>query len=187
MSDKKVHEVTEILQEWRDGDTAAADRLFPLVYEELKRQARSYLRRERPNHTLQPTALVNEAYLRLAEQTTLTAENRVHFYAIASRVMRQILVDHARGYKAEKRGSAVERFSLGDIEIMPQQTASDIVELDEALRKLELLDKRKCQVVDMRFFGGLTESEIAEVLSVTEKTVRRDWQFAKLWLFRELS
>lgn len=187
MSDENTHEVTEILQKWREGDSKAAERLFPLVYDELKRQARAYLRRERPNHTLQPTALVHEAYLRMVDRTALTAENRTHFFALASRVMRQILVDHARRRNAGKRGGAAERFSLENMDILPAQSAADLLELDEALQKLEKIDNRKCRVVDMRFFGGLKEKEIAEVLGITEKTVRRDWQFAKLWLYRELS
>ncbi|MGI8470140.1 MAG: sigma-70 family RNA polymerase sigma factor [Pyrinomonadaceae bacterium] len=187
MSDENTHEVTEILQKWREGDSKAAERLFPLVYDELKRQARAYLRRERPNHTLQPTALVHEAYLRMVDRTALTAENRTHFFALASRVMRQILVDHARRRNAGKRGGAAELFSLENMDILPAQSAADLLELDEALQKLEKIDNRKCRVVDMRFFGGLKEKEIAEVLGITEKTVRRDWQFAKLWLYRELS
>lgn len=187
MQGEDTHEVTGILQEWRSGDKSAAERLFPLVYDELKRQARKYLSRERSDHTLQPTALVHEAYLRMVDQTIVTAENRAHFFAIASRVMRQILVDHARKHKSEKRGGAAQRFSVEDIDILPEQSAADLLELDDALKKLETLDERKCRVVDMRFFGGMKESEIAEALGVAEKTVRRDWQFAKLWLFREMS
>ncbi len=187
MTEIKAHEVTAILDEWRRGNTDAAEKLFPLVYDELKRQARFYLNRERADHTLQPTALVHEAYLKFVDQTIVTAENRRHFFAIASRLMRQILVDHARGYHAEKRGGAAQRFALEDIDILPEQSAGDLIELHEALEKLEQIDERKCRVVDMRFFGGLNEQEIAEVLGVNEKTVRRDWQFAKLWLFRELS
>jgi RNA polymerase sigma factor (TIGR02999 family) len=181
------HEVTQILQEWKAGNSSASARLFPLVYEELKRQARRHLFRERVDHTLQATALVHEAYLRLVDQTSPAIENRTHFFAFASRVMRQILVDHAREHKAQKRGGAAQRFCVEDLDALPQQTAGDMLELDEAMRKLETIDERKCRVVDMRFFGGLKETEIAEVLGVTEKTVRRDWQFAKLWLYRELT
>jgi RNA polymerase sigma-70 factor, ECF subfamily len=188
MSQEQAHDVTRILHEWRAGDRQAAERLFPLVYDELRRQARNYLRRERENHTLQPTALVHEAYLRLVDQTSPAAvENRVHFFGIASRLMRQILVDHARGRNAEKRGGAAQRLSLEDVHVLPDQSAADLLDLDEALKRLEELDERKCRVVDLRFFGGLKEAEIAEILGVTEKTVRRDWQFAKLWLYRELS
>src|SRR5688572_3383931 len=181
------NEVTEILQEWRAGNRAASERLFPLVYDELKRQARKHLRRERPDHTLQPTALVHEAFLRIVDQTSPAIENRVHFFAFASRIMRQILVDHAREHNAAKRGGAAQRLSVADIDLLPDEGAADMLELDEALRKLETIDERKSQVVDMRFFGGLKESEIAEAMGVNEKTVRRDWQFAKLWLYRELT
>ncbi len=188
MQNGEAHDVTKILRDWSGGDAGAAERLFPLVYDELKKQARRYLSGERVEHTLQPTALVHEAYLKMVDQTVLSAENRAHFFAIASRVMRQILVDHARAHNAEKRGGAAQRFSIEDIEnVLPAQSAADLLELDEALQKLEALDERKSRVVDMRFFGGLNESEIAEVLGVGEKTVRRDWQFAKLWLLRELS
>jgi RNA polymerase sigma factor (TIGR02999 family) len=182
-----THEVTEILEQWREGNARAAERLFPLVYEELKHQARRHLSRERADHTLQPTALVHEAYMRMVDQTSPQIENRAHFFGFASRVMRQILVDHARQHKAEKRGGAAQRLSLNDIDLLPEQSAADLLELDEALKRLEAIDERKCRVVDMRFFGGLKEPEIAKVLGITEKTVRRDWQFAKLWLYRELS
>lgn len=187
MTNFSASDVTAILQEWRAGDAGAAERLFPLVYQELKRQARKYLSRERIDHTLQPTALVHEAYLKMVDQTSLAVENRTHFYAVASRIMRQILVDHARAHNAEKRGGAAQRFSIEDLQILPDNGGGDLLDLDEALRKLESLDERKCRVVDMRFFGGLSEMEIAEILGVNEKTVRRDWQFAKLWLYRELS
>ena len=187
MADEKAHEITEILREWRRGSSDASVRLFPLVYDELRRQARKHLSRERADHTLQPTALVHEAYLRMIEQSSLAVENRVHFFAFAARVMRQILVDHARRHNAEKRGGAGERFVVTDLDFLPQQSAAEMLELDQALRRLEAVDERKCRVVDMRFFGGLSEREIAEVLGVTEKTVRRDWQFAKLGLDRELT
>lgn len=187
MSDEQTSDVTEILREWRGGDKSAAERLFPLVYDELKRQARVFLNRERAGHTLQPTALVHEAYLRLVDQTVLNADNRRHFFAIASQLMRRILVDHARRYNAEKRGGAAQRFSLEELDFLPEQAAGDLLSLHDALEKLEALDARKSQVVDMRFFGGMMESEIAEVLGVSEKTVHRDWKFAKLWLYRELS
>lgn len=187
MENKEPEEITLLLKAWNAGDENAVERLFPLVYDELRRQAKRYLLQERSNHTLQPTALVHEAYLRLAGEVKFTIENRVHFYGIASRIMRQILVDHARKHNAEKRGGAAQRFSIENLDIVPDQSGGDLLELNEALEKLEKLDERKCRVVDMRFFGGLKEAEIAEVLDVTEKTVRRDWQFAKLWLLRELS
>jgi RNA polymerase sigma-70 factor (ECF subfamily) len=181
------HEVTAILQEWQRGDPGAPERLFPLIYDELRRRASYYISRERKDHTLQPTALVHEAYLRMVDQTSPSIENRLHFYAIASRVMRQVLVDHARSRNAEKRGGAAQRLAIDDIQISADHAAGDVLQLNEALGRLEKLDKRKCNVVDMRFFGGLKESEIAAVLGVNEKTVRRDWQFAKVWLYRELS
>ena len=187
MSDEQNQSVTEILVKWSQGDQQAAEHLFPLVYDELKRQAKYYLYKERHNHTLQPTALVHEAYLKLAEQKVLVAENRHHFLAIAARLMRQILVDHARKHKSEKRGGAAQRFSLEEIEILPEQIATDLLELNDALQKLERIDQRKASIVELRFFGGLKEKEIASVLEITEKTVRRDWHFAKLWLYRELS
>lgn len=187
MADEKAHEITEILREWRRGSSDASARLFPLVYDELRRQARRHLSRERADHTLQPTSLVHEAYLRMVEQSSPAVENRVHFFAFAARVMRQILVDHARRHNAGKRGGGAERFLITDLDLMPQQSAAEMLELDQALERLEAIDERKCRVVDMRFFGGLSEREIAEVLGVTEKTVRRDWQFAKLWLYRELT
>src|SRR5687767_3339785 len=162
------HEVTAILQEWRAGNRAASDRLFPLVYDELRRQARRHLSRERNDHTLQPTALVHEAFLKIVDQTSPVIENRVHFFAFASRIMRQILVDHAREHKAAKRGGAAQRLSVDDLDLLPEEGAADMLELDDALRKLETIDERKSQVVDMRFFGGLKESEIADVLGVNE-------------------
>jgi RNA polymerase sigma-70 factor, ECF subfamily len=186
MSDVR-HEVTGILRDWSNGDQSASERLFPLVYDDLRRRARQYLNRERADHTLQPTALVHEAYLRLVDQTSFSAESRVHFLAIASRLMRQVLVDHSRTVNAIKRGGAAQRLSLDEIDVPLEAMAGDILALHEALEALEAIDKRKADVVDMRFFGGLKESEIAEVLGVNEKTIRRDWQFAKLWLYRELS
>lgn len=187
MSDRVEHKITEMLREWQSGNKHAAEQLFPLVYDELKRRAKYHLSSERSNHTLQPTALVHEAYLKLVGQTVLSAENRIHFFGIASRVMRQILVDHARGTKAEKRGGGAQTISIDDLLIIPASSAARLLDLDAALNKLEQYDNRKCRVVDMRFFGGLSESEIATVLGVHEKTVKRDWQFAKLWLYRELS
>ena len=181
------HEVTEILDKWRDGDPDAAERLFPLVYDELKQRARYFLSGERLDHTLQPTALVHEAYIRMAGDAQMPAEDRGHFYAIASKVMRRILVDHARRHNAEKRGGAMERVTFEESTVIAGSSAAEIVDLDDALHRLEELDERKCRVVEMRFFGGLSEQEVAESLGVTSKTVQRDWQFAKLWLFRELS
>ena len=181
------HEVTRILKEWRDGDRKAAERLFPLVYEQLRQRAKFFLDGERNNHTLQPTALVHEVYLKMVDDSRMPAEDRSHFYAIASRVMRQILVDHARRNNAEKRGGSLERVTFEESTIIVGCSPRDIIGVDEALNRLEQVDQRKARVVEMRFFGGLTEQEIAATLGVTQKTVQRDWQFAKIWLFRELS
>lgn len=187
MSFERVNEVTLILRRWRDGEREAAEQLFPIVYDELRRLARSYISRERSDHTLQPTALVHEAYMRMVDQSLPSVEDRVHFFALSARVMRQVLVDYARAKNAEKRGGAAHRLSIDDIELSGEQTAGDLLQLNDALDRLEQIDERKARVVDMRFFGGLGEAEIADVLGVSEKTVRRDWQFSKLWLYRELS
>ena len=187
MSDELQHEVTQILHEWSDGDADAPARLMPLVYNELRRQARSYLAKERGSHTLQPTALVHEAYLRLVDQTRISWQNRAHFFGIAANMMRRILVDHARAHASEKRGGAAIRLSIEDVQIPLEQRASDLIALDEALEKLVKFDERKAKIVEMRFFGGLNDEEIAEVLGVSSRTVLRDWKTARLWLFRELS
>lgn len=187
MSDELQHEVTEILHEWSGGDPDAPARLMPLVYNELRRQARNYLARERGAHTLQPTALVHEAYLRLVDQTRISWQNRAHFFGIAANMMRRILVDHARAHASEKRGGAAVRLSIDDLQIPLEQRAADLIALDEALEKLIKFDERKAKIVEMRFFGGLTDEEIAEVLGVSSRTVLRDWKTARLWLYRELS
>jgi RNA polymerase sigma factor (TIGR02999 family) len=181
-----VHNITRLLQDWKNGDETAVDQLFPLVYDELKRQARNYLNKERGNHTLQPTALVHEVYLRLIKLNQMKWEDRAHFYAISATTMRRILVDHAREIAADKRGGALQRITLENLQISNEQKATDLLELDEALIKLAEIEERKVRVVEMNFFGGLNQKEIAEVLQITEKTVQRDWKFAKLWLYREL-
>lgn len=180
------HEITKVLQSWSEGDEQAVEHLFPLVYEELRRLARSFLRKERGEHTLQPTALVHEAYLKLVDQN-VSWQNRAHFYAISAKIMRRILVNYAREHNAEKRGGGHQRISLDETKEISQKKTLDVLVLDEALNKLEQFDERKCRVVEMRFFGGLSEKEISEVLKVSEKTIRRDWSLAKLWLHRELS
>jgi RNA polymerase sigma factor (TIGR02999 family) len=181
------HEVTQILQEWNDGSTEAPARLMSLVYAELRRLALSYLRREREAHTLQPTALVHEAYLRLVDQTQVTWENRAHFFGIAAQLMRRVLVDHARAHLAEKRGGSGIKLQLDEARFMPEEKGDDLLALDEALERLSQTDPRMSRVVELRFFGGLSEPEAADVLGVSERTVRRDWRMAKLWLYRELS
>jgi RNA polymerase sigma factor (TIGR02999 family) len=160
---------------------------MPLVYAELRRLARSYLQRERESHTLQPTALVHEAYLRLVDQTRVTWENRAHFFGVAAQLMRRILVDHARARDAVKRGGSAVKLSLEEGHFRPEASEGDLLALDEALERLGATDARMSRVVEMRFFGGLSEAETAEVLGISDRTVRRDWQMAKLWLYRELS
>lgn len=187
MSGEIQHEVTQILREWSGGDADAPARLMPLVYDELRRQARSYLARERGSHTLQPTALVHEAYMKLVDQNRVSWQNRAHFFGIASNVMRRVLIDHARARASEKRGGAAIRLSFEDMRIPLEQRAADFVALDEALEELAKFDERKARVVEMRFFGGLTDEEIAEVLNISARTVLRDWKTARLWLYRELS
>lgn len=187
MSNEAQHEVTEILHEWSGGDPKAPERLMPFVYDELRRLARSFLFQERGDHTLQPTALVHEAYVRLVDQTRVNWQNRAHFYGIAASMMRRVLIDHARAHAAEKRGGGAVRLSLDDVQVPLEQRAADFVALDAALKRLSQFDERKGKVVEMRFFGGLTDEEIAEVLGVTSRTVLRDWKKARLWLYRELS
>lgn len=187
MSKETTSEITQILQKWNDGNEQAKELLLPFVYEELKRQARRMMSGERVNHTLQPTALVHEAFLRLSEQTGIEWQNRRHFYGIASRLMRQILVDHARHHAAEKRGNNPIHFSIDDVQIPVEQRASSILALDEALENLNDFDERQAKIVEMRFFGGLNNTEIAEALEISERTVVREWQSARLWLYRELN
>jgi RNA polymerase sigma factor (TIGR02999 family) len=180
-------EVTKILLEWNQGDPEAPARLMPLVYEELRRRSADCLRRERGDHTLQATALVHEAYVRLVDQTRLNWKDRAHFYGIAARVMRRVLVDHARAHKAAKRGGLAQKLSLDEARELPAKMEPDLVELDNALGRFAKDYPRKSEVVELKFFGGLDAREIAEVLQVSEKTVLRDWNFAKLWLCRALT
>jgi RNA polymerase sigma factor (TIGR02999 family) len=179
-------EITRLLKEWANGTQSALEALTPLVYGELRRLAASYMRGESPGHTLQPTALVHEAFLRLAGRSP-DCENRSHFYGLAAHLMRQILIDHARHRQAVKRGSHFVHLSLDEALVVSREWDADLVALDEALERLAALDLRKARVVEMRFFGDLSVQESAEVLKVSEVTVRRDWQFAKTWLRRELS
>jgi RNA polymerase sigma factor (TIGR02999 family) len=179
-------DVTKLLQAWNAGDQTALERLVPLVYAELQRVARNHLRRETPGLTLQPTALVHEAYLRLVQITDMTWQGRAHFFAMCSRLMRQILVDAGRARRVAKRGGGAIRVSLDEDLLPPRSPLPDVVALDDALRALEALDPRKCRVVELRFFTGLTLEETATVLDVSTDTVSRDWTFAKTWLSREL-
>lgn len=187
MNENKTSEITQILSDWNNGEADAKERLIPFVYEELKRQARILMSRERSNHTLQPTALVHEAFIKLSEQSGIEWQNRSHFFGIASRLMRQILVQHARYHAAEKRGNKPIHFSIDDLQIPIEGRASSIIQLDEALERLAELDEKQAKIVEMRFFGGLTNKEIADALDISERTVVRIWQAVRLWLFRELN
>jgi len=180
------HDVTRLLREWANGTQSALEALTPLVYAELRRLARGYLRNEAPGHTLQPTALVHEAFLRMVGHAP-DCENRSQFYGVAAHLMRQILVDHARTRQAVKRGGQFVHVSLEEELVLSREQDSYLVALDEALERLAVVDPRKARVVELRFFGGLSVEESAEALNVSEVTVRRDWQFAKTWLLRELS
>ena len=179
-------EVSGLLRAWSDGDRGALDRLTPIVYDELRRLARRYMRGERPGHSLQTTALVNEAYIRLIDYKSMQWQNRAHFFAVSSQLMRRILVDHARRHNL-KRGGGVQHVSLEETAIMGGDRAADLVALDDAMVALARIDHRKVQVVEMRFFGGLSVEETAEVLKISPITVMRDWSTAKAWLYRELT
>ena len=179
-------EVTRLLADWSRGDDAAFAKLTPLIYEELRRIAHRHMGGQRPDHTLQTTALVNEAYLRLADQTNPSWQNRAHFFAVAARAMRQIVVDYAKSQRAQKRGSGALKIELDEGAIVSPEQSQAIVDLHEALERLGTLDSRKAQVVELKFFGGLNYDEIAEVLKIARMTVRRDWEFARLWLYTEL-
>jgi RNA polymerase sigma factor (TIGR02999 family) len=180
--------VTQLLLAWGDGDKAALDQLLPLVYHELHRLAFAYLRRERANHTLQPTALVNEAYMRLVEQQTVRWQNRAQFFGIAANLMRQILVDHARQRMAEKRGGPdLQRLSLTQAERVVKQVEIDVLALNEALNQLTEFDAQQARIVELKFFAGLTIEEIVEVTGLSHATIERDWKLARAWLRRELS
>jgi RNA polymerase sigma factor (TIGR02999 family) len=183
---RSPEEVTELLRAWSRGDQAAFDQLAPVVYSELRRLARRYMSRERPDHTLQPTALVHEVYMRLAEFHNLEWKNRIHFFAISAQVMRRVLVDFARSRERRKRGGPSPRLSLDCAANLGVQHDAALLALDDALNALAAEDARKCQVVEMKFFGGLSNEEIAQSLQVSADTVGRDWKLAKLWLLREL-
>jgi RNA polymerase sigma-70 factor (ECF subfamily) len=180
-------EITQLLVAWGDGDQAARDELMPLVYEELRRLAHRYMSRERPGHTLQTSALVNEAYLRLIDQKGVHWQNRAHFFGIAAQMMRRILVDYARKGRYAKRGGDARPVPLDEGLIVSDARAADVVALDDALKGLVEIDPRKCQIVELRFFGGLSVEETAEVLAVSPGTVMRDWTLAKAWLRREMT
>ena len=179
-------EITRLLVAWGDGDQSALEELAPLVHSELHRLAHHYMSRERPGHTLQTSALVNEAYIRLIDWKSVRWQSRAHFFGVAAQLMRRILVDFARDRQYLKRGGGALRVSLGEAAAFTECRGADLVALDEALTALAEVDRRKGQVVEMRFYGGLSVEEVAEVLKVSEETVRRDWRLAKVWLLREL-
>jgi len=186
VTDPHPHDLTALLVEWTRGDEAALERLTPIVYGELKRLARIQMAGERPGHVLQATALVNEAYLRLVDLTAMQWRDRAHFFAMAARLMRRILVDFARSRRYQKRGGGAEPVTLGHAEGIPAREPSDLIAIDRALDALAAVDPRKSRLVELRFFGGLTLDEAAEVLKVSRDTVKRDWKFARSWLAREL-
>ncbi len=180
------HVITELLEEWSSGNQTALNKLYPLVYDELRRLARRYMRRERQGHTLQTTALINEAYVRLVDQKDVHWANRAHFFAISAQIMRRILIDHARRNLYAKRGGGAQRVSFDETATLADR-ASELILLDEALRSLAELDPRRSQVVELRYFGGLNNEEIAGVLQISENTVTRDWNMARAWLYQQLS
>lgn len=181
------HQITELLAEWRDGNQSALDELYPLVYDELHRLARRYMSRERKDHTLQTTALINEAYVRLVDQKNVNWANRSHFFAISAQIMRRILIDHARRHAYAKRGGGAQQVSLEEVAAITPDQGRELMRLDEALKSLAERDPRRSQVVELRYFGGLNNEEIAGVLHVSENTVTRDWNMARAWLYQQLS
>ena len=176
------NEVTQLLVAWGNGDQAALDQLMPLVYSELHRLAHRYIKKERPGHTLQTSALLNEAFMRLVDQRDVTWQSRAHFFAIAAQMMRRILVDYARSRRYAKRGGDAQQVSLNENLMISRQLSADVVDLHDALNELAVVDERKSKVVELRFFGGLSIEETAEVLGISEGTVMRDWTLAKAWL-----
>jgi len=179
-------QITRLLADWSAGDQAALEKLTPLVYEELHRLAHHYMKGQRPGHTLQTTALVNEAYLRLADQSKANFANRAHFFAVAARAMRQILVNHAKAQQRAKRGAGANKVELDKAALVAPEQPNVILDLNDALERLATLDSRKAHVVELKYFGGLNQDEIAEVLKISTVTVRRDWVFARAWLYSEL-
>ena len=181
------HQITELLAEWREGNQSALDELYPLVYDELHRLARRYMSRERKDHTLQTTALINEAYVRMVDQKNVNWANRSHFFAISAQIMRRILIDHARRHAYAKRGGGAQQVSLEEVAAIVPDQGRELVRLDEALKTLAERDPRRSQVVELRYFGGLNNEEIAGVLHVSENTVTRDWNMARAWLYQQLT
>ncbi len=187
MLNAATHRITLLLVDWSKGDEFALEQLMPLVYEELRRMAHSYMRRQPSGHTFQTTELIHEAYLKIAKGEEQKWENRAHFFGVAAKAMRHILVDYARSKQRQKRGGWQERVTFAEDMPISNDSSEKIIALDDALKQLAVLDARKSRVVEMKFFGGLNVEEIAEVLKITPKTVTRDWQFARMWLARELA
>ncbi|HKG60423.1 MAG TPA: sigma-70 family RNA polymerase sigma factor [Pyrinomonadaceae bacterium] len=181
------HEITQLLAQWREGNQSALDDLYPLVYDELHRLARRYMSRERKGHTLQTTALINEAYVRLVDQKNVQWANRSHFFAISAQIMRRILIDHARRHQYAKRGGGARQVSLEEAATVVPDQSEELLRLDEALKSLAEMDPRRSQVVELRYFGGLNNEEIAGVLHISENTVTRDWNMARAWLYQQLT
>lgn len=186
MSGRTQHEVTRLLEQWRQGDQTALRELTPLVYDELRRLAHGYMRRERPG-TLQTTALVHEAYLRLVDQQNVAWQSRAHFVAVSAQAMRHILIDYARQKQAAKRGGSAQKVPLDEAAVASVERTADLVALDDALKALAELYPRRARIVELRYFGGMNNREMAEVLGISEATVERDWRYAKAWLYRELA
>jgi RNA polymerase sigma-70 factor (ECF subfamily) len=187
MSKPLPEEVTQWLLDWSGGDKSALDKLMPVVYDELRRLAHRFMSRERKDHTLQTTALVNEAYLKLIDQRNVSWQNRAHFLAVSSKLMRRILVDYARSRRYAKREGETHKVALEEAAMVSKERGADLIAVDDALISLEVVDPRKCQVVELRFFGGLTIEETAEVLQASHATIERDWTSARAWLYREIS
>jgi RNA polymerase sigma factor (TIGR02999 family) len=186
MNTPSPNEITERLTAWGAGDSAALDQLVPVVYQELRRMADRYLRLENPGHTLQPTALVHEAWLRLVDQTRTNWKNRAQFFGVAAQIMRRVLVDHAKAKHREKRGGGAIKLSLESVIQLSRERAADLIALDDALAALSRIDERKSRVVELRYFGGFSVQETARILDVSPDTVMRDWKLAKAWLYQEL-
>ena len=181
-----AHSVTQLLEQWNHGDREALDKLMPLIYEELRKMAKRYMSQQNPGHTLQTTALIHEAYLRMVKQKEKHFENRAHFFGVAAQAMRHILVDYARARHTAKRGGGARPISLEETALVTQERAAELVAFDDALKELETLSKRQSRVVELRYFGGLSVEETATVLAVSPDTVMRDWSMAKTWLHRAL-
>src|SRR5678815_132897 len=181
------HDITQLLAKWSDGNQSALDELYPLVYDELHRLARRYMSRERKGHTLQTTALINEAYVRLVDQRNVHWANRSHFFAISAQIMRRILIDHARSHAYAKRGGGQQKVSLDETATLQVARAAALISLDDALQSLAKIDQRRSQVVELRYFGGLSNEEIAQALGISPNTVTRDWNMARAWLYQQLA